>query len=849
VYGIRVPLLASLMILLSRYSGQSDIVVGCVLPQGSPSQAAKQTVARPVRCGVDPHANAAALFSRLDAALSAGRRHASAADASMLQDVLQMPRSLNHNPLYQVLMSVGRPDEPMMDARPAVDACDLALLLEDAGETIQGVLSFAHDLFDAATATRMAAQWVVTLESLLENPDRPLEELEVLAREDREQLLSWNATAVRFPTGTLAEFLSAQAARTPDADAVVDGDRRLSYRELQQMAARVADSLAALQIGRQDVVGIALSPGIETFIAAWGVLSVGGLCVPLDPDWPDARIAAVLADAAPKLIVTEAGSTARLPGPWPRWQLVSLLSERPAPNGPLAGSSPEDVALLIYSGEGGAKLGCGAADLGVALTHANLINLAFARNRLHDPVGPGDRIMLCETDTVSADLVRQLLPLLSGACVVIPPTGSASAAQVWERIVTFGVSHLHATPAWLEPRLDAATRQPGLRLRRVVLRGPDLTHALCCRIHDTLPEARIVQVYGTPETSFETLAQIIDPPLEREAGIVPLGRPLANCRAYVLDERLRYVPVGVEGGLFLGGMGVARGYLGHPAETSARFPADLCGGPDARMFATQARACWRADGTLLWLGHAPRDRGEEPEPAVRAEAGAEVAAEASIDLAAARMARRLEQLSLQFNPQGTLPPLFCVQAPAADLDAWLHVAPLVDASIPVCGLVASAWHESAVDPLEQRLKRYERQMRDRQPKGPYRLCGIRQSGAEAFELAQQLEDSGESVLLLLIDAYPPPSWQSEEGWLPRLWHRLRTTPVSGGPLHRLCGRVVLIESARDYQGSQPEQGYRRWRSFVRGRIHVIPLPTARELLTQQPAVALAVRHINQLLTS
>lgn len=910
VNGLCVPLLASWMILLSKCSGQPDIVVGVPMQRrasnASAARAANGAFVLPMRRRIDEHPDGAALMEAIDAQLSAGWRHDSV-DCAQILDALQSAFSLAHNPIYQTLLRFDAPPAhgknlvglPIFDSAPAANACDLALLLGEEGERIQGVLSFAQDLFAAETATRLVERWLVVLQSILAHPRQPIADLSAATSQERELLLvTWNATEARFPVGVLPEFLTAQARRTPGADAVVDGVQRLSYEEIERAAAAVAAALAMLHVATGDVIGMALSPGLQVAVTSYGILAAGGVCLPLDPALSEERLAAILDDARPVLIITDATQSARLPARWSRWIAGAPLPHpvrRTAPEAPPF-ADPAAAAYLIYTAREHTDSRCAAASVksesatsdsatesasgtmmadpaarGIVITHAGLLNLALARNRAHDAVGPGDRLLTAPGDDWATMTAQLLLPLLSGACVVVPSEPEVSAGQFWERIVACGISHLYATPGFLASVLEDASRQPSVRLRRVVLHGAKLSRALCARIRTMLPDASVVHAFGVPEATFESVTHAIDLEADPDTELLPLGRPLANQRAYVLDAQRQPVPIGVEGILYVGGNGIARGYHDRAAETAQEFSVDPFGPPGSRLVNTRVRASWRADGVLLC--HARGSRRELPSSPLRTAARAERTTAhrraSSVDpllragghagLGAAMLplapsmpsafkARRREQLATLFNPQGTEPPLFCVNAPAADLDAYLQIARLVDVAVPVCGLVARTGHDEAPAAISQRLTLYEQEVRSRQPRGPYRICGIRQSCAEAFELAQRLEQAGEDVLLLLIDGYPPAHWKATVSWLPRMWYRLQpgAAPGSWRP-HRLSGRVMLIESAPEYLDPVQVGGRERWRALVKGRFEVIPLPTARDLLTKPPAVALAVRHINELL--
>jgi len=220
------------------------------------------------------------------------------------------------------------------------------------------------------------------------------------------------ARSATFPTGTLPELLAAQVARTPQAPAVVDGQRGLSYTELDRAADGVAAALQSSGIEPGAVVGVALHRSLETLVAAWGVLKAGAIYLPLDPALPKQHLAFMLQDAQAALVLTDEAAASRLPAEVPQWRLGSSVpSGAPRPTA----LGPEQLAYIVYA------FSASGAPHGVAVNHASLINLAFARNRGHDPIGPGDRVLAAVSVGLDVSIGQLLLPLLSGACVIIAP--------------------------------------------------------------------------------------------------------------------------------------------------------------------------------------------------------------------------------------------------------------------------------------------------------------------------------------------------------------------------------------------------------------------------------------------
>jgi len=205
---------------------------------------------------------------------------------------------------------------------------------------------------------------------------------------------------------------------------------------------------------------------------------------------------------------------------------------------------------------------------------------------------------------------------------------------------------------------------------------------------------------------------------------------------------------------------------------------------------------------------------------------------------------------MAFNEGGSRRPLFCLNGFSADLEAYVQVGSLVDASVPVYGLASPDGIDDRGAVAEVRMRAYEQEIRSLQPNGPYRLCGFHFGGSEAFELACRLEQAGEEVLLILLDVYPPPSWLERSSWMPRMLQKLRSGESNPPAAQRLRGRVVLFETALDQAALQPQpDGRSRWERYVKGRFDIIQLHSERALLLKQPAVGTLVRYINQILCS
>jgi amino acid adenylation domain-containing protein len=617
-------LLAGWAILLSRLSGQRDLVVGVPVANRQRSEVEPligffvNTLALRVRFEHDP--TVAGLLAEIRGSALDGYAHQDIPFAQVVE-ALKPPRSLSYNPIFQVMLALDNaPGERdltlpglMVRARRPVRTMapfDLCLLLRDSDRQLRGQIEYASELFDSASIERMISQLNTVFEALVADDQCRVSALNLMSVAEKQRVLhDWNGTAVDFPTGTLPELLAAQVARTPTAEAVIDGKRTLTYAELDEASDSLAAALQESGVRAQVVVGVALHRSLETVLAAWAILKAGGVYLPLDTANPPQRLNFMLADAGARLVITDASVVSLLPESVQRWRIDTSMVQPGLPEP--CGLSPTHAAYIVYTS------GSTGSPKGVVVPHSAAVNLAFARTHGHDPIGPGDRVLAAISVGFDVSIGQLLLPHLSGACVVVAPDlRSLSAEEFWRLMSEKRVTHVNSVPSFFDSVLDA-TLPTGLPLRKVMLGGEALSGALCRRLRSALPNVVLVNMYGPTETCIDTTAYVVPDSVDAGVAVVPIGRPLANYRVYVLDAQRRPLPTGFPGELYIGGTGLARGYVGRPELTAERFVSDPFGLPGARLYRTGDLALWSGDGILRFLGRSDRQvkiRGFRVEP-------------------------------------------------------------------------------------------------------------------------------------------------------------------------------------------------------------------------------------------
>ncbi len=615
-----VVLLGALNVLLHRYTGQSGI------PVGSPVTNRTHVDIEPLigmfvntlvyRTDMAGDPDFREVLRRVQEVVNGAQQHQEV-PFEVLVDALRPERYLSQNPLFQVCFNflpareLKPGDELVIEAiegvRIATSKFDLWISVVDCADELLVEVEYNRDVFEPATVRRLMDAFRVVVQAAAARPDVAVSRLPVLPEADRRRIVEeWNDTAKVFDgaESCLHDLIADQAARTPDAPAVVFGGQEVTYAELDRRANRLAHWLRGRGAGPERTVAVCAERSVELVVALLGVLKSGAAYVPVDPDHPARRRAFMLDDAAPMLVLTQEHLRAGLP---PTEAEVCALDADWAriaegPEGPVAhGAGPDTLAYMIYTS------GSTGEPKGVLNTHRGIVNrLLWMQDRYR--LDATDRVLQKTPFSFDVSVWEFFWPLLAGATLVVAgPDEHKDPARLAEVIGAERITTAHFVPSMLQVFLGQEEGADGLAgrcadLRRVVCSGEALPFALQERFFAKLPGTELHNLYGPTEAAVDVTAWQCVPGDER--GVVPIGRPIANTRVLVLDERLNPVPVGVVGEVHIGGVQVARGYHNRPELTEERFVPDPFGAPGERLYKTGDLARLLPDGAIEYRGRA-----------------------------------------------------------------------------------------------------------------------------------------------------------------------------------------------------------------------------------------------------
>jgi amino acid adenylation domain-containing protein/non-ribosomal peptide synthase protein (TIGR01720 family) len=572
---------ASLALLLSRLGAGGDVVIGSPV-EGRPDAALEDLVGLFVntlalRADVSGNPTFTQLLARV-------RRHDVAAYAhadvpfEQLVEVLNPVRSRSRHPLFQVMLTMNTESTPpalpglavtVDEVRSGLAKFDLSLAFSENGGGWETTIEYATDLFDRSTIAAFAERFLRVLDEVTADPAQRIHDVALLTAAERSEILTArNNTARELASELVPELFEAQAARTPDATAVVSAGETLTYAELDRRANQLARHLVSLGAGPETVVAVVLPRTTEVVVAVLAVLKAGAAYLPIDDSYPAERIAYLMADAGALLKIDGSTFTA---------ELDTYAGD--ALGVPI---DPRGAAYLIYTS------GSTGRPKGVVIEHASFAAYLSEAAEMY-PAATGESLV---HSSLAFDMPVTVLftPLVRGGRVRLGGLGEHTPRPDLLKITPSHLGLLESLPHTVS---DAAN---------LVIGGEALDGEVLQRWRDQHPRAVVVNEYGPTEATVGCVVFRLEPGDELAAGPVPIGRPIGNARVYVLDEFLQPVPDGVWGELYLAGAGLARGYFHRPGQTAERFLADPFGEPGTRMYRVGDRARWGSDGRLRFAG-------------------------------------------------------------------------------------------------------------------------------------------------------------------------------------------------------------------------------------------------------
>nr|AJV88377.1 MfnE [Streptomyces drozdowiczii] len=531
-----------------------------------------------------------------------------------LVEALNPVRTTAHQPLFQVMLAFQNNTEPDFrlpgaQARPEpvdmpVSQFDLSVILGERRDEdgrpagLQGWIQYSSDLFDQETVERLGERLVRLLTAAVNEPDLPVTRIDVLGGAERRRLLTeWNTTGSAATPTPLHALFERQAARRPAAPALVSASGVLSYAEANAEANRLARTLRARGIGPERIVALALPRSADLVLAALAVLKTGAAYLPVDPAYPDDRIAFMLADSAPAHVIVDSTHGPGQPAAvlaHPNLLDLPELRREAATHPATDLTDPDRTALtdvrhpayVIYTS------GSTGRPKGVLVTHQGIADFAAAEVAAFQ-AGPDSRVLQVASPSFDASVLEWCVAFAAGAALVVAPSGPQAGRELADLLEEQAVTHAFISPAALASMPERALPH----LATLVVGGDACPPALVTRWSHG---RRMINAYGPTES---TVAASLSTPLTGD-GTAPIGRPLPGTRLYVLDDSLRPLPQGVVGELYIAGAGLARGYLHRHGLTAERFVADPHGPRGARMYRTGDRARWTPDGQLVFAGRA-----------------------------------------------------------------------------------------------------------------------------------------------------------------------------------------------------------------------------------------------------
>ena len=598
-------LMAAFMTLMHRYAGQDDVAVGTPISGRTRSETENL---------IGLFLNTVVLRTKFSAGITfrrlLGQVREKALGAYGHQDLpfeqlvaeISPERTASHSPIFQVMFILNNAEAASQASNvmglqklgTGTSKFDLTFYVSEGEDGLRLLIEYSTDLFERSTITRMGGHFHHLLDALCHDPDLPVDDVSILGDQERRAVLTtWNGTAVTFPDGgrCVHALIERQSRETPEQTALVFGTEHLTFQELNRRANQMAHHLERCGVGPNVLVGLCTERSIDMIVALLGILKAGGAYVPLDPAFPRERLSFMMQDSGMRILVTHRGHQRSLP--CDGISVIDLdgdrdsIASRSAEDLMLRDAASTNLAYLLYTS------GSTGKPKGVEIQHSALTNFLLSM-RQQPGIDPSDRLLAVTTLSFDIAGLELYLPLIAGATVLLADSTQAQdPSKLSELIHSSDCTVMQATPATWWSLIHSGWK--GAPHLRVLCGGEPLTEELSGALVSRCKE--LWNMYGPTETTiWSTIHRVTG-----SQGPAPIGRPIANTEVFVLDGHRRPVPIGVTGELYIGGAGVARGYLGRPALTQERFVdvPDVSGG---RLYRTGDLARWRDDGSLMCLG-------------------------------------------------------------------------------------------------------------------------------------------------------------------------------------------------------------------------------------------------------
>jgi amino acid adenylation domain-containing protein len=617
-----VTMLAAFKTLLYKYTNQTDMVIGT--PVANRARIETEGLigcflnTLVLRTDLSGNPSFRQLLGQVQQVTLAAQAHQDL-PFELLIDALKLERNISYAPLFQVLFlyqnkPVGKLEQAGLSLTPidvhsGTAKFDLNLsVVEGTDGQLTASLEYNTDLFNAPTITRLLGHFETLLESIVANPDQHLLDLTWLNDAEQHQLLTtWNATQVDYPTQSpIHQLIEQQAAKTPDAVALVFNTELLTYQQLNERANQLAHQLIALGVRPESLVAILMERSTEMVVSLLAVLKAGAAYLPLDPSYPAQRLSFMLEDARPVVLLRQAGVSSSLLTVPEGMAVVELDEQKSGATtaDPQYASqnlqvevTPDNLAYLIYTS------GSTGQPKGVMVSHQSIANRLLWMQHQYQ-LDSSDAVLQKTPFTFDVSVWEFFWPLMTGARLVVArPGGHQDSRYLRVLISEQQITTLHFVPSMLQAFLaEERVEEKCGSLRRIICSGEALPVELVERTFERLA-AEVENLYGPTEAAVDVTRWGCQRGVKETS--VPIGRPIANIEMYVLDGELRPVPVGVSGELYIGGVGLARGYRGRAELTAERFiPHPYSRHPGGRLYRTGDIGRYRVDGALEYVGRA-----------------------------------------------------------------------------------------------------------------------------------------------------------------------------------------------------------------------------------------------------